>query len=168
MSCGIHLRAVSAQGNILYNEIENHTFICTATSSRANELIIFSTAWFHYNMVHIYRQVSNIRGHLSRQWNSWSLRCSWSIACRRCSNYIFILHWTLGFNILSKDNCKPSRETFKFWDLVRLIFYGTCYRIRLHIEPWKSNSRHVTFCSCGVYCDPVLLTWINFNPSMHK
>ena len=57
--------------------------------------------------------------HLSRQWNCWSLRCSWSIACRRCSN--FILHWSLGFNILCEDNCKPSRETFKFWDLVRLI-----------------------------------------------
>ena len=28
--------------------------------------------------------------HLSRQLNCWSLRCSWSIACRRCSNYIFI------------------------------------------------------------------------------
>ena len=30
--------------------------------------------------------------HLSRQWHWWSLRCSWSIACRCCSNYIFILH----------------------------------------------------------------------------
>ena len=40
-------------------------------------------------------QTSNIR-HLSKQYNGWSLRCSWSIACRRCSNYIFILdltHW---------------------------------------------------------------------------
>ena len=59
--------------------------------------------------------------HFSRQLNCWSLRCSWSIACRRCSNYIFILHLTLGFNILRKDNCRPRRETFKFWDLVRLI-----------------------------------------------
>ena len=32
-----------------------------------------------------------------------------------------ILHLTLGFNILRKDNCKPRRETFKFWNLVRLI-----------------------------------------------
>ena len=31
-----------------------------------------------------------------------SLRCSLSIACRRCSNYIFILHPTIGFNILRK------------------------------------------------------------------
>ena len=60
--------------------------------------------------------------HFSMQLNCWSLRCSWSIACRRCSNYIFILHLTLGLNILHKDNCKPRRETFKLWDLVRLIF----------------------------------------------
>ena len=53
--------------------------------------------------------------------NCWSLRCSWSIACRRCSNYIVLLHWTLGFNILRKDNFKLRRETLKFWDLVRLI-----------------------------------------------
>ena len=26
--------------------------------------------------------------HLSRQSNCWSLRCSWSIACQCCSNYI--------------------------------------------------------------------------------
>ena len=55
------------------------------------------------------------------QLNYWSLRCSWSIACGHCSNYIFILHLTLGFNILHKKNCKPRRETFKFCDLVRLI-----------------------------------------------
>ena len=67
-----------------------------------------------------YRQVSNIR-HFSRWLNCWSLRCSWSIDCRRCSNYIFILNLTPGFNGLGKDNCKVGREAFKFWDLVRLI-----------------------------------------------
>ena len=59
--------------------------------------------------------------HFSRQLNYWSLRCSWSIACLRCSNYIFILHLTLGFNILCKDSCKPRQETFECWDLVPLI-----------------------------------------------
>ena len=43
--------------------------------------------------------------------NSW---CSRSIACRRCSNYIFILDLTPGFDILHKDNCKMTREAFKF------------------------------------------------------
>ena len=48
-------------------------------------------------------------------------RCSWSIACRRCSNYIFILDLTPGFNGLGKDNCKMRQQTFKFWDLVQFI-----------------------------------------------
>ena len=63
--------------------------------------------------------------HLSRQWNSRSLRCSWSIGCRRCSNYIFILDLTPGFTGLGEDNC-TTRETSKFGDLVRLILeiYG--------------------------------------------
>ena len=43
---------------------------------------------------------------------------SWSIACRHCSNYIFILNLTPGFNGLDKDNCKTRQETFSFWDLV--------------------------------------------------
>ena len=51
----------------------------------------------------------------------WLLRCSWSIACRRCSNYIFILDLTPGFNGLGKDTCKTRRESFKFWYLVCLI-----------------------------------------------
>ena len=42
------------------------------------------------------RTVSNLwyKRHPSRQQTCWSLRCSWSIACRRCSNYIFILGLT--------------------------------------------------------------------------
>ena len=55
------------------------------------------------------------------QLNCWSLRCSWSITCRRCSNHIFILDLTPGFNGLGKDICKTRRESFKFWDLVCLI-----------------------------------------------
>ena len=56
--------------------------------------------------------------HHSRQLNCWSLRCSWSIACQRCSNYIFVLDLTHGFHGLGKENCKTRRKSFKFWDLV--------------------------------------------------
>ena len=42
--------------------------------------------------------------HLSRQYSCRSLRCSWSIACRRCTNYIFIYDLTTGFTELGKDN----------------------------------------------------------------
>ena len=58
---------------------------------------------------------------LNWQWNCWSLRCSWSIACRRCSNYTFILNLTHGFNIMNKGNCNTRRHAFKFWDLMRRI-----------------------------------------------
>ena len=87
--------------------------------------------------------------HFSRQLNWWSLRCSWSIACRRCSNYIFILNSIPGFNGLGKDNNKMRQEAFKFWVLVRLIletlryFYWSNYRNILEmdcldIEPHRS------------------------------
>ena len=72
-----------------------------------------------------YRQVSNIR-HLNRQLNCRSLRCSWSIACRRCTNCIFILDLTPGFKALGKYNFKARWESYTFRNLVRLILdiYG--------------------------------------------
>ena len=75
------------------------------------------------------------KSHLSRQLNCWSLRCRWSIACRRCSNYIFILDLTPGFNGLGKDNCKTTWEWFKFWDLVHLILEILRY-ISLALNCW--------------------------------
>ena len=43
------------------------------------------------------------------------------ITCRGCSNYILILDWTPGFNVLGKDNCEMRRKTFKLLDLMHLI-----------------------------------------------
>ena len=63
-----------------------------------------------------YCQTSNI-SHTLVYNTCWSFRCSWSIACRRCSNYIFIFYLTPWF----QGNCKTMWETFKFSDLVRLI-----------------------------------------------
>ena len=67
------------------------------------------------------------KSHCSRQLNCWSLRCSWSIAYRHCSNYIFILHLILGSNILHKSNYKSRREIFKLWGLVHLILESLWY-----------------------------------------
>ena len=64
---------------------------------------------------------SSYKLHLCRQDNHWSLRCSWSRACRCCSNYIVILDLNPGFNGLGKDDYKTRRESFKFWDYVRLL-----------------------------------------------
>ena len=85
-----------------------------------------SSKWCNYNVpfnvqdARTYRQVS-YKAHFNRPLNCWSLRCILRIACTRCFNHILILHLTHGFNTLHKDNCKPRREPFKFWDLVRLI-----------------------------------------------
>ena len=68
-----------------------------------------------------YRQVSNIRRTIIGNKICRSLRCSWSIACWRCSNHIFILDLTHGFIGLGKDKCKTRRGAFKFGDLAPLI-----------------------------------------------
>ena len=88
--------------------------------------------------------------HLSKHKNCWSLRCSWSIACRRCSNYILILDLTHGFNGLGKDNIKTRRERSSFGDLVHLIsevswYYALLYRLFIlftssRTHPWLSNN----------------------------
>ena len=75
--------------------------------------------------------------HFSRQLNCWSLRCSRSIACGHCSNYIIILDLTPGFNILRKDTCKPIRKAFKFWGLVQLILEILWYMMRIPVLPGK-------------------------------
>ena len=69
----------------------------------------------------IYRQTSNISRPLVGNKVVEHFRCSWSIAWRHCSNYIFILDLTPGFNGLGKYNCKTRRETFQLWGLVGLI-----------------------------------------------
>ena len=43
------------------------------------------------------------------------------IACRRCSNSIFIIDLIPGFNGLDEGNWKMRRGTLKVWDLVRYI-----------------------------------------------
>ena len=55
------------------------------------------------------------------------MTCSWGIACQRYSNYIFILDFTTGFNVLGKSNCKTIQDSFKFCDLVSYIRKFTIY-----------------------------------------
>ena len=108
--------------------------------------------------------------HLSRQWICWSIRWSWSIACRRCSNYIFILDLTSGFNVLGKDNCNGASYIIDLtviqWGLAMHIDgiqprgpYPPCLRMadrtlfgRIHsIYPWRLFSE-VWQCISMVSC----------------
>ena len=66
-----------------------------------------------------YRKTSNISR--SGQLKYRSFRCSWSIACLRCSNYIFILDLTSGFKGFGKGSRKTIRESCGCLDLVRLM-----------------------------------------------
>ena len=77
--------------------------------------------------------------HPNRQYICQSLRCSWSIACRRCSNYIFILNLTAGFKGFRKDSRKAVQGSFKGWDLVRLI-----------LETWRYNENSIV--AMGSWC----------------
>ena len=56
--------------------------------------------------------------------------CGWSIACRCCSKYIFILDLIPAWlQWLCRGNCKTKRETLKWCDLVRLILAVWRYTI---------------------------------------
>ena len=79
---------------------------------------------------------------------------NWSIACWCCSNYIFIVHSTPGFNILHKNNCKTRRDTFKFGDLVPLILENLLYSPRSECE----ISIPVVHCALHRWA-PLLQTW---------
>ena len=85
----------------------------------------------------------------------WALRYSRSIACRRCSNYIFILDLTRGFNGLGKGNCKTRQESFRLCDLVRIILEVWRYyvwsiphkvywfhKLRVNQRAWIIGSRY--------------------------
>ena len=58
------------------------------------------------NVQTTYRQNSNISRTIVGKWNCWSLRRSWSIACRHFYNYIFMLVLTLDFNGLGKNETR--------------------------------------------------------------
>ena len=68
-----------------------------------------------------------------------------SIACRRCSNYIFILDLTPGFNGMGKNSCKTRRETSRFWDLVRFIL--DIWRCCFSTIPYPQGCVSPVFCA---------------------
>ena len=79
---------------------------------------------------------------------------------RRCSNYIFILDLTPGFNELGKDNYNRRRETFKCWDLVRLIL-----EVRQHIGFLYPTVFPYSFAAKARYIIELLFFFIFFSLS---
>ena len=58
------------------------------------------------------------------------------MACRRCSNYIFILDLASDFKGFGKDSRKVVRDSFKCWDLVRLILETWRYMSYMFAVLW--------------------------------
>ena len=69
-----------------------------------------------YNWRAVYRHTSNIGHTLGNKPVEHS-----DVVGASPANYIFILDLTSGFFGLGKDNCRTIRETFMFWDTVRLM-----------------------------------------------
>ena len=66
-----------------------------------------------------YCEASNIRHTLNRQYNCWSLRCSWSIT------------WS------HKDNYKTIYGILKFWNLVGKDFHGKGFQLLVLSLYWE-------------------------------
>ena len=96
---------------------------CDSTSVLAFRKIIYSQYMHYLSMDQSWLHIISSNLWYKIQFNKqlMLISCSWSITCQRCSNKIFILNLTPGFNILCKDNCKMRWETFKFGDLVSYI-----------------------------------------------
>ena len=66
---------------------------------------------------------------------SWSFRSSWSIACRRCSNWIFILDLTPGFYGLAETIARRDEKHLSFG--IWCLLYKRLY-VMFHITyNWK-------------------------------
>ena len=105
------------------------THLIYTVNTMASDGLVTQGARTSVALILTYSQVSNVRCTL--------------VACRHCSKYIFILHLTLGFNILGKCNCMPRWGTFKFWCLVHLIleilWLFTYYNLSLMVRVRKSQ-----------------------------
>ena len=99
-----------------------------------------------------------IPSNLLRQYNCWSLRCCWSIACRRCSNYIFILGLTPGFNGLGKELQDKTRSILSFGDIVCLILQVSQYMLYWFNRTCYAGSHYWNHYFGGVSVSQVLAT----------
>ena len=145
----LHVYAIHNPGDSL-----THCSLATHLSARDSHIHWFwqwLAASFSLNHLHagsffrIYCKTSNISHTIVGNNIVDNSRCSWSIACRRCSNYIFILNLTPGFNGLSKDNYERIQETFKLWDLVRFILEVLRW---IYIYPFHIILQHRNVTDC--------------------
>ena len=78
----------------------------------------------------------------NKQFNCWSLRCSWSIAWRRCSNYIFILDLTVNTCLQYIAQIQLQIETKTIFVLWFDVLYIRDFTVFLSVKeaPWLWTS----------------------------
>ena len=91
-----------------------------------------------------------------------SFRCSWSIACRRYSNYIFILDLTPHFHRLRKRQLQDETGS------ISVLVFGASYMC-LILETWRHHTRFQSvitllqysisrFCTACAISSPMLVS----------
>ena len=64
----------------------------------------------------------------------WLLRCKCSIACRSCSNYIFILDTWLQYIAQRQLQYKTRNISYVIWCILYYTFYSTKYLLYYHLN----------------------------------
>ena len=102
----------------------HHLMNLTLPSMSGSLCLIFIIPSFLYVSLHMYLSIICNYHQVSNIWRTlvgnYIVRCGWSISFRRCSNYI-ILDSTHCLKGLGKADFKTRWESFKFYDLVRII-----------------------------------------------
>ena len=100
--------------------------------------------------IEMYRQVSNISHTLAGNEIFYHSDVVGASPVDAAPTTFFILVLTPGFNRLGKDKCKTRRESFKFWDLVRLILETLRYMFNHHNISYQwLGARLSYFWCCG-------------------
>ena len=73
---------------------------------------------------------------------TWLIMCT----CRCCSNHIFILDLTPGFNGLGRDSCKRRRESFNLVHLILEILWYFFLRLGTSAEGANLRARMQSAC----------------------
>ena len=125
-------------------------------------VVLVRNIYFRGRTTLTFQMDASLRKRENMIWNNirpyiplWNIPSNlWYCACRRCSNYIFILDLTPDFNWLYTDSCKTRRESYKFWCLVCLVLqfwrYACLYSAVLRIYYPSGILWSIHPCSSGL------------------
>ena len=116
-----------------YSKRANEYWICTVEKANSYNPFIYIYIYIYlYAKHHSHHITGSITIHqyvyIIVEDITWELRCSWSIACGRCSNYISILGLTPGSMDRAKTTVRHDEKhlTFGIWCVLYWRFDGNC------------------------------------------